>query len=203
MKYYLSLCLFLSAYWCCAQQPFADGKNIHTRTILDGMATILLPDNFSYGRPMETIGESEYRTTASYGSRNHEKNIYCSIHKNEVSEEELYEHYNGIKSMYSDKYVVVLRDEFVAIGNNSYFYYECRLKDELYREEGEPAYEINDTANAGVIVPNYFCFYHFLQDGKAAYIATDYQGGMEGLEDFRRLWQQMKNSFALVKQPGN
>lgn len=197
MRYILMACFLVVAYCCNAQAPFADGKNIHTRTILDGHATMLLPDNFSYGRPMETIGESEYIARASYGSRDHDKNIYCSIRKKEVSEEELYEHYNGIKSMYSDKYVVVLRDEFVSAGNNSYFYYECVLNDELYRKLGEPAYEINDTVMTGVIVPNYFCFYHFLQEGEAAYLATDYQGNMDGVEDYRRLWQQISSSFKL------
>lgn len=197
MRYILMACFLMTACWCNAQAPFADGKNIHTRTILGGKATMLLPDDFSYGRPMVEIGESEYLAQASYGSSDHDKNIYCSIHKNEISEEELYEHYNGIKSMYSDKYVVVLKDEFVANGDNSYFYYECQLTDDLYRQPGEPAYEINDTALTGVIVPNYFCFYHFLQDGKGVYIATDYQGSMEGLEDFRRLWQQISNSFKL------
>lgn len=203
MKYLLSVCFLMATYCCTAQPPFADGKNIHTRTILDGRATMLLPDDYSYGRPMETIGEPEYIAQASYGTSNHDKNIYCSIHKNEVSEKTLFEHYNGIKSMYSDKYVVVLTDEFVPAGEKSYFYYECVLKDELYRNPGEPAYEINDTAVTGVIIPNYFCFYHFLHEGKAVYIATDYQGSKEGIEDFRQLWAQMKNSFALLKQPGN
>lgn len=197
MKYYLSVCLLLTVYCCNAQPAFADGKNIHTRAILGGKATMLLPDDFSYGRPMETLSEPEYIAQASYGSKSHDKNIYCSIHKNEVTEEELYEHYKGIKSMYSDKYVVVLRDEFVTVGSSSYFYYECRLKDELYRQPGKPAYEINDTAMTGVIVPNYFCFYHFLQDGKAVYLASDYQGNIEGLDGFRRQWQQISNSFKL------
>lgn len=189
--------------WACqppgiAQKPFADGKTIHTRSILDGKATILLPDDFSYGRPITIIDNKEIPHATSYSDRNMYRNIYCSINKNKLSQETLYEHYMNIKSMYSDKYLVVLKDEFVADGDNSYFYYECRLKDELYRKAGEPTYEINDTAFTGVIVPNYFCFYHFLKDGQAINMAADYQGDIDGLEDFRGLWQQIKNSFTLV-----
>lgn len=199
MKYILFVCLLLATHICTAQQPFADGKNIHTRTILDGKATILLPDDFSYGRPFIAIGESEFINTTSYSDQGHVRNVYCYLYNKSLTEDELYQRYIALKKQYFDKYVLVLHDEFVPVGNNSYFLYECRLKDQFYRKEGEPTYEIEDTAVTGEVVPNYFCFYVSLNDGSPYELLVDYQGDITGLEDFRRLWAQIKESFRLVE----
>lgn len=199
MKYILFVCLLLATHICTAQPPFADGKNIHTRTILDGKATILLPDDFSYGRPFIAIGESEFINATSYSDQGHVRNVYCYLYNKSLTEDELYQRYIALKKQYFDKYVLVLRDEFVPVGNNSYFLYECRLKDEFYRKAGEPAYEIEDTAVTGEVVPNYFCFYVSLNDGSPYELLVDYQGDITDLEDFRRLWAQIKESFRLVE----
>ncbi len=198
MKIYISLYFLLVAQWCTAQQPFKDDKNAHTRTIFEGKASILLPDEFSYGRQV-FLADSEVLDAASYSDRKRHRNIYCSIYRNEVSQEKLYEHYIGVKTMYTDEYVVVLKDEFVADGDNSYFFYECRLKDELYRKPGQPVYEIEDTAVTGMVIPNYFCFYFFLQNGVLSEIIADYQGDIEGLEDYRRLSRQIIHSYKLIE----
>jgi len=159
---------------------------------------MLLPDDFSYGRPFITIGESE-SDAASYSDQGHVRNVYCYLFKNSLTEEELYKRYVGLKQQYSDNYMVVLHDEFVSNGKNSYFYYECRLKDDLYRKPGEPTYEIADTAVTGEVIPNYFCFYVSVNGGSPYELLVDYQGSLEELEEFRRLWLQMKNSFSLLK----
>lgn len=198
MKYFLSVCLMMTVYCCTAQSPFADGKNIHARTILDGKATILLPDDFSYSRPFIAIGESEFINATSYSDEGHVRNVYCYLFNKSLTEDELYQRYAGLKHQYPDNYMVVLHDEFVPKGENSYFYYECRLKDEFYRKAGEPAYEIEDTATTGEVIPNYFCFYVSVNGGTPYELLVDYQGDIEGLEDFRRLWAQIKESFRPV-----
>jgi len=193
----LSFCLFLFSQVVYGQEPFSDGKKIHTRTIFDGKATLELPDDLSYSQPVVLGNEITYSHTAGYIGKRSDISMYCFMFQNNITADQLKNYYNELTSYYDYKYMLVLRDEYVEDGNNSYYWYECRLKDEYYirgDKNRTALFEVGD----GSLLPNYFTFYYMLKDGVASKILLDYHRDINGLEDFRALAYRIIKSYKLL-----
>lgn len=191
MKYFLSVCLLMATYCCTAQPPFADSKNIHTRTILNGKATIFIPDDYSYSRPF-WADDDQFTDAALYQTAEKKAGFACNLFRKPGNQEELYRSYNETKEANTNPYIEVLRDEFIRKGENSYFIYSFRLKDEFYRNDGR-AIETSE----GIVLINYVCFYWVLQNSIASQIVFDYKDKIEALPEFQQLVQKIIDSYHL------
>ncbi|HYD20832.1 MAG TPA: hypothetical protein VEB40_05095, partial [Flavipsychrobacter sp.] len=113
-----------------------------------------------------------------------------------MSQNELYELYEQLKAQYTDARLQILRDEFQEKSDNSAFFYEFRLRDEVYSNE-KGVVDVADSSVIGMLLPNYACFYYTLHNGVASKILFDYQGNIESLDTFRKLALQIISSYQL------
>ncbi|MCB0698013.1 MAG: hypothetical protein KDC07_11645, partial [Chitinophagaceae bacterium] len=169
-----------------AQEPFGDGKVIHTRTLFSGEAAIDIPDSYSLASTgtafyADENGESLVDGVAVYSHNGYKEVVSCFLLRDKLSQHDVKKDYTAFKAGNNGDYQNILRDEFVAEGDNSYYYYECELKDEFYNESGDIGFEKED----GTVLPNYFLCYYVLHNGKAAHIVIHYDGKMAGQADFR------------------
>ena len=181
-----------------AQEPFSDGKKIHTRIMFDGKATIDIPDHYSMSKfGMLYEGEDSNSTVeadVTYSNTHHTEVVTCVLLKGTQTAQELIDGMLLIKETYNDQYHNVLRDELVEQDGATYCYYECVLKDELYTDTGKPGFEYDD----GTVSPNYFLLCYMLHNGRQIHTAIHYDGKKDGLEDFRSRAQQMITSLKML-----
>lgn len=192
-----SLLLFV---FSCHIAMAQDTTNVEMRVhdIFDGKATIEIPDEYIVQRLgtffVDDDGNSLVEHDVTYFAPKHIAVISCYLLKGKLSQEDIYGKLQEYKNIYNSKYLDILRDEFVANGDNSYGYYECVLKDEYYSEAGSPALELED----GHVSPNYFQFYFTINNGKTTQLVIHYDGEKAGLNDFRQLANNVIASYKFL-----
>ena len=77
----------MATYCCTAQPPFADSKNIHTCTILNGKATIFIPDDYSYSRPF-WADDDQFTDAALYQTAEKKAGFACNLKRKPGKQEE-------------------------------------------------------------------------------------------------------------------
>lgn len=186
----LLCCCLLLCHIASAQLPFSDGKTMHARTILEGRATIELPDDYSAGNGAITIGDGDEPViTTSYHSKSRMHNIYCVAQRSPHTLDSFKSSYAEMKTSMDTQYLIVLRDELVLDRDNSYFYLEYRLKDGFYNNQ-TGMMEIDD----GSVYPNHFIFHYTLRQS----ITIDSGEPLADLEKVTQLNKRIINSFKLL-----
>lgn len=173
-----------------AQLPFSDGKTMHTRTILEGRATIEVPDDYSAGSGAITIGDGDEPViTTSYHSKLRMHNIYCVAQRRPHTLDSFKTSYADMKASMDTQYLIVLRDELILDDDRSYFYLEYRLKDGFYNNQ-TGMLEMGD----GSLYPNHFIFYYTLRQS----ITIDSGEPLADLDEVTQLNKRIINSFKLL-----
>src|SRR5690606_6497343 len=89
MRLFITFILLLTLHPSFAQKPFDDDSTLHIRTILNGKATMLLPDDYSYSHPFWAHDE-QFTDAALYQTAEKKASFACNLFRKLSNSAEVY-----------------------------------------------------------------------------------------------------------------
>lgn len=192
------LSLYLTLSTCCALAQQSAQESLSTHYIADSVAAIILPADYAENNSWSIVindGEPLLKFQTTYVSEQ-SGSLSIAIYKELFSQDRLRLQCDTLfATLYHPEYHDLLKNEFIANENNSYYTLECRLKDEFYNEQSG-FFDIDD----GSAIPNYFIFIRRLDEGVLTTMDLWYTHAKDGLEGYRREAETIISSYQLLKK---